>query len=114
MKIYIAHNITAAQGGRVIGVYPTYKRAKAQLILVTGMADGCTDFGHFIRIGKLGKTFLDVLALPRSDQAELTKAMKARCRDCPMLRDDWECDESDCKCIDVRHCLEWEGEKGQI
>jgi hypothetical protein len=76
IKIFIAHTITAAQGGTVIGVYPTYKRAKAALVEVTGWPEGCTDWGHFIRVGELGKTFANVLSLDRADQKEVDKAME--------------------------------------
>ena len=65
MKIYIAHTITASQGGSVIGVYPTRKRAKADLLRM-GMPNEGTDWTHFIRVGTLGKLFGHPLSLPRT------------------------------------------------
>lgn len=66
--IYIAHTITASQGGDVIGVYPDYQAAKADLQFRTGMRDGDTDWSHFIRVGELGKSFNNVLELPKSKE----------------------------------------------
>lgn len=67
-RIFIAHTITASQGGDVIGVYPNYQAAKADLALRTGMRDGDTDWSHFIRVGELGVAFNNVLDLPRSKE----------------------------------------------
>jgi hypothetical protein len=68
-KIFIVHTITASQGGDVIGVYPTFKRAKGALLdaIPTDGWDG-VDYGHFIRIGELGVAFSNVLALPRAEE----------------------------------------------
>ena len=67
-RIFLAHTITGSQGGDVIGVYPNYQMAKADLAFRTGMRDGDTDWGHFIRVGELGKGFTNVLELPKSEE----------------------------------------------
>ena len=67
MKIYVAHNITAAQGGHILGIFSTYRRAKNALKSMTGWPDGCTDWGHFIRVGKMNQPMY-VLNLPKSNE----------------------------------------------
>jgi hypothetical protein len=72
-RIYVAHTFgrrSLAQG--VIGVYPDYELAKADLQFRFGWRDEDTDWGHFIRVGELGKGFDDVLALPKSEEGTMT------------------------------------------
>ena len=67
-RIFVAHTITASQGGSVIGVYPNYQSAKENLQAITRFTEHDTDWGHFIRVTELGVTFNNVLDLPRSDK----------------------------------------------
>jgi hypothetical protein len=66
--IYIAHTISQSSGGDVIGVYPSYQAAKADLAFRTGWHQDDADWGHFIRVGVLGVSFNNVLELPRSKE----------------------------------------------
>ncbi len=66
--MYVAHNITASQGGQVIGVYDDYTKAKDDLKTMMGWHEETTDWGHFIRIGELNQAFGNVLRLPQTDK----------------------------------------------
>lgn len=64
-KLFVAHTITASQGGMIVGVYLTYTEARRALLQYMP-DDGCTDWGHFIREYEIGKPFIDVTSLPRA------------------------------------------------
>ncbi len=66
--MFIAHNITAAQGGTILGVYDDYTKAKNDLKKYMGWGEQTTDWGHFIRICEVNKPFGDCLCLPRTDK----------------------------------------------
>jgi len=48
--MYLIHNITAAQGGNILGVFNEWKDAKEALKNSQGFDEFSTDWGHFIRI----------------------------------------------------------------
>lgn len=65
---YLAHNITASSGGRVLGVFSTYQKAKDHLKELCRFGEHTTDWGHFIRILEVNKPFVGPLSLPKTDK----------------------------------------------
>ena len=65
--MYIAHNITMAQGGNIVGIYDNYTKAKNDLKAIMHWGENTTDWGHFIRWCDLNTPFF-VLNLPRTDK----------------------------------------------
>lgn len=66
--MYLIHNITASSGGRTLGIYSTYPKAKEALKDICGFEENTTDWSHFIRFLELDKPFIGVLALPKTDK----------------------------------------------
>ena len=66
--LYLVHNITASSGGRVLGIFSTYPKAKDHLKEMCRFGENTTDWGHFIRILEVDKPFVGPLSLPKTDK----------------------------------------------
>lgn len=67
--MYLAHNITASQGGHILGIFEEFEDAKKCLKDTQGFSEFNTDWGHFIRMYNLGDVMLyGIIDLPRSDK----------------------------------------------
>jgi len=65
-KIFIAHNITASQGGHLLGIFNDYKKAKQVLLELMNWQDGTVDWSHFIRVGEINQSMSGVLGFKKS------------------------------------------------
>ena len=66
--MYVAHNVTASQGGEILGIYDDYTKAKNDLKKYMGWQEDTTDWGHFIRYFDVNIPFGSVWSLPRTDK----------------------------------------------